>query len=77
MNQAHSRAHLTHLGNAYMLMTGIVTGCAVLGGELQDLTLILLTAYSRCRHSKLTQNVLEWLSSAAAAAAVAELIAVL
>ena len=30
MNQPHSRAHLTHLGNAQMLERTLLTGCAQL-----------------------------------------------
>jgi len=61
-----------------MLARGLLTGCAhllCLELNVQDVTLILLTAYGSCRRSKLNQSVLEWLSSAAAAAA--ELIALL
>lgn len=78
MNHPHSKAQLTHLCNAQMLERGLLTGCAdllCLVLEMQDVALILLTAYSSCKCSKLNQSILEWLSSAAAAAA--ELVALL
>lgn len=63
MNQPHSTAHLTHLGNAQMHKTKLLIGCAhllCLELSVQDVTFTLLTAYSSCRHSTLTQSVLDW-----------------
>ncbi len=78
-NRPHSRAHLTHLCHTQMLERKLLTGCVhllCLKHDMQHINLILLTAYSSCKHSKLTQSVLEWLSLAATSAA-AELIAAL